>query len=508
MSDPQTGPLDQVNLDTPVDSIQVPVGDDISGEPAPRRFNLPVDANNKATVLKPWLFHRPHMRAFHFAWSSFFLAFFGWFAIAPLQGKISRHPNNVAWFRSGTRFRDQNIISVAGTILMRLLIGPFCDRFGPRLAQASLLGVFSIPVFLIGTTRNYVTWTTARFFIGFCGATFVVTQFWTSIMFSGNIVGTANATSAGWGNLGGGVTNALMPLIRRGISSARGLTDAQDKADDTSWRLAMIIPGCSLILIAASLFFLSDDLPEGNYKDLHATGQKEKTNPFKAMLRATSNWRVWVLFILYAGCFGIELIMNANLANYFSGNEKEAGVFLEDFRLNESTAGLIAGLFGIMNLFARSLGGIGSDLLAKKFGLRGRLAWFFFVQCTEGILFVLFSLMRTIPSAIPLLLLFSLFVQMSEGATFGIVPFVDPEATGAISGIVGAGGNFGAVTGGFLLAPAKRYGISTGFRNLGFIVIGTSFLILILHFPQYGSVFIAPKKQAQVEEVIDDEQAA
>lgn len=469
--------------------------------PTQKTFDLPVDANNRATSLKIWKFSRPHMRAFHFAWSSFFLAFFGWFALAPLQGKI-RDAND---FLKGSNFKYQNIIAVAGTIFMRLLIGPVCDRFGPRLAQATLLGVFSLPVFLVGTARSFVTWSIARFFIGFIGATFVVTQFWTSVMFSSNIVGTANATSAGWGNLGGGVTQVVMPQLRKAVSAARGLTAAQDKLDDTSWRIAMVIPGIALVLCAAGLWFLSDDLPDGNYRELERTGQKEKTNPFKSMLRACTNWRVWVLFLLYAGCFGVELLMNGNLANYFRGNRKTVGTtvtYREAFRLTEGTAGLLAGLFGLMNLFARSLGGIGSDVLAKKYGLRGRLWWFFIVQLFEGIFFVIFSRMTTIATAIPTLLCFSLCVQMAEGATFGIVPFVDPPATGAVSGIVGAGGNFGAVAGGFLIQSGVNKGISTGFRNLGFLVIASAFLIPLLYFPKYGGMFCPPSKDAG--DVVED----
>lgn len=172
----------------------------------------------------------------------------------------------------------------------------------------------------------------------------------------------------------------------------------------------MVIPGCSLLLIALALYFFSDDLPEGNYLDLLRSGEKEVTNPFKAMGRAASNWRVWVLFILYAGCFGVELLMNSNLANYFRGNRTPDGSLREAFSLPESTAGMIAGLFGIMNLFARSLGGLGSDIMARKWGLHGRLVWFFFVQIVEGALFVLFSYMTVISAAIPVLCLFSLFV--------------------------------------------------------------------------------------------------
>ena len=62
----------------------------------------------------------------------------------------------------------------------------------------------------------------------------------------------------------------------------------------------------------------------------------------------------------------------------------------------------------------------------------------------------LFSRMDILPLAIGAMLVFSLFVQMSEGATFSVVPFINQKALGAVAGIVGAGGNAGAVAAGFL----------------------------------------------------------
>lgn len=449
-------------------------------------FSLPVDEHGKATKIQIFSIRRPHMRAFHFAWFSFFLAFFGWFALAPLQKKIRDNEEDTPWLNKGN-FKTQNIIAVAGTILMRLIIGPFCDRFGPRIAQSLLLGVFSLPVFLVGTAGSFWQWTTARFFIGFIGAAFVVTQFWTSIMFSGNVVGTANATSAGWGNLGGGVTQAIMPQIFN-------LMKVFGASEDKAWRFAMIVPGVALILTSVSMYLLTDDLPHGQYADLHRAGKKEKTNPFVAMGRAATNWRVWILFILYAGCFGVELVMNGILATYFSASE-------EGFELDQGKAGLVASLFGLMNLFARSLGGIFSDILAHRYGMRGRLWAFFVVQLANGCCFVLFSRIKVIGGAIPILVLFSLFVQMAEGCTFGIVPFVDPSSTGSVSGIVGAGGNAGAVIGNLFLSTDVKDGIKDGFRNIGFMVIGSSFLIAVLWWPQYGSMFTKPTVKA---DVIDD----
>ena len=58
--------------------------------------------------------------------------------------------------------------------------------------------------------------------------------------------------------------------------------------------------------------------------------------------------------------------------------------------------------------------------------------------------------MSVLVLAVGAMIVFSLFVQMSEGATYGIVPFINRKALGAVAGIVGAGGNAGAVAAGFL----------------------------------------------------------
>ena len=114
-----------------------------------------------------------------------------------------------------------------------------------------------------------------------------------------------------------------------------------------------------------------------------------------------------------------------------------AALYYHDrFGLEVGLAGLIAGLFGLMNLFARALGGIVGDKVGIRFGQRGRTLFLGGVLM-EVITLAVFSRMDILPVAIAAMLVFSLFVQMAEGATFSVMPFINQKALGAAAGIVG-----------------------------------------------------------------------
>ena len=103
-----------------------------------------------------------------------------------------------------------------------------------------------------------------------------------------------------------------------------------------------------------------------------------------------------------------------------------------------------------MGIFARTLGGIISDKVAVKGGLNGRVLFMGGVLLAEGLALLLFSYMSILPLAVISMIFCGLFVHMSCGATFAVVPFINKKALGGVAGIVGAGGNTGAVSAGFL----------------------------------------------------------
>jgi len=83
--------------------------------------------------------------------------------------------------------------------------------------------------------------------------------------------------------------------------------------------------------------------------------------------------------------------------------------------------------------------------------------------------------------AIVQLVIFSTFVQASEGATFGLVPFVNKKYTGIVSGFVGAGGNLGAMCWGFIhKAFGENNNEPTAYLIVGFIGIGSALSCLLI----------------------------
>lgn len=415
----------------------------------------------KATTIKLFSLKSIHMRTFHLSWFAFLLCFFCWFGIAPLMA-IVRDELDL------TKGQIGNIIisSVAITVFARLAIGWLCDKIGPRITYTWLLILGALPVILIGLSNSYESFLIFRLAIGVIGAGFVITQYHTSMMFASNVVGTANATTAGWGNLGGGVTQMVMPMIFAAFVGL-GFVEA------TAWRYAMVVPGIAMILCGILYYRFTTDYPEGNIKDL-------KNNPkFQArskgskggFMKAVKDYRVWALFVIYGACFGVELTINNIAAIYYH----------DYFDLDLRMAGLIAGLFGLMNIFARSLGGIFGDKAGIKWGLKGRVGFLGIVLLCEGLALIVFSKMAVLPLAIISMIIFSLFVQMSEGATYSVVPFVNKKAIGAVSGIVGAGGNAGAVAAGFLF-KIESLSYPEALTIMGITVVVVSGLSLLVRF--------------------------
>nr|WLD25268.1 nitrate transporter [Alexandrium pacificum] len=530
-------------------------------------FKLPVDENNKATSLPLCrvggsVAQNPHMRAFWASTISFFLAFLGWFALAPLGLEVAtsmeicenqlyppdQNPTRKAFIKykdlktgekycqygtndadsptdcndvpadelarggnaalkyrpdrlaacvctAGTKCKatlaDGGVASVASTIFVRVALGTLLERFGPVNVQTMLLLFGACWVAMaaaISAPWNYIL---IRFFIGCAGATFVTNQFWCSMMFAPNVVGTANATAAGWGNLGGGVTQIFMVAVLFSPFVEAGMPE------NTAWRVAMFVPASLFVICAICMKLLCWDTPTQRRFDVARTG-KTKGASLWDYVEVLKDMRVVVMIFQYSACFGAELAMNNQLATHFRTY----------FQMDVTSAGLLASSFGGMNLFARSLGGIVSDLLFARFGFPGRIWAQFLALFFEAIFLFAFGCVdngQEWYTALAVLVCFSLFVQMAEGTSYGIVPFMNKQQLAVISAVVGAGGNLGAVIAG------KGFYASINDDLLPFKVHASyvmfwALLSPVFYWPELGGMFAGPLQLT--EEATGDREAS
>lgn len=404
------------------------------------------------------------MKTFHITWLMFFVCFFGWFGLAPLMPTI-REDLHLTKSQVGNLV----IISVSSTIVARLLIGKLCDAWGPRKTAIRLLLIGSIPVLFVGLAKDYTSFLLFRGAIGIIGASFVVTQFHTSMMFAKNIKGTANAVAGGWGNLGGGVTNIVMPMIFATIISF-GYTKAE------AWRYAMIAPGIIMWIVALLYYKFTKDTPAGNFDEIGRTKSIREKTDYSILL----DRRIWALAFAYGMCFGMEITFD-NVASLH---------FVDTFNLSQSSAGFWAGVFGSMNIFARALGGIVSDKVGSRYGMKGKGLLLGLMLLLEGIGIIIFANCGSFDLAIVSMLSFALFLKMANGATYGIVPFINEKNAGLISGLVGAGGNLGGMMFGFLF-KSKNISYTDAFNYIGITVMIVSAIVLVTRFKNESAAEIS-----------------
>ncbi|KAI3973141.1 hypothetical protein MKW92_004991 [Papaver armeniacum] len=420
------------------------------------KFDLPVNSEHKAKVTRIfpqtkqigimfYLFTKteffPTMRTFHLSWISLFTCFVSTFAAAPLVPIIRDNLD-----LNKTDISNASIASVSGSVFSKLIMGAVCDLYGCAFfMMLSAPAVFCMA--LVSSPGGYVA---CRFMIGFSLATFVSSHYWMSTMFNVNVVGLANGMSAGWGNVGGGATQLLMPLLYVLIKKF-GSTSFM------AWRIASFIPGWMHIIAGLSILILGQDLPDGNLSCLQKKGDVGKENLSNVVWYAVKNYRTWIFVLLYGFSLGVELTTDNIIAEYF----------YDKFDLNLHVAGMIAAL-GMANIVSRPFSGYLSDLGARRYGMRARLWNLWIFQTMGGLFCICLGHSNSLPVAVLALILFSLCV---------------------ISGLIGAGGNFGSVLTQYLFFTRSKYTNSTGITLMGLVTVACTLPVAL-----YGSEWTEDEK--------------
>jgi len=462
-------------------------------------------------------------RVFILSWWGFFIAFWSWYAFPPLLTDTIKQDLKL----SQTQIANSNILSLTATLLVRLIAGPACDKYGPRWTFAGILLAGAIPTALAGTVTTPGGFIAIRFFVGILGGSFIPCQVWTTGFFDKNIVGTANSFAAGFGNAGGGVTYFVMPAVYN------SLVQRQHMSQHAAWRVAFVVPFILITATALVMVLTCPDTPTGkwssrardtkqaldmretffstigNRKDrkknapsIESAGLSNDTIGLKSSrdegsytdvqrheddILAAASWEVVekptvqgtfkavsslptvALSVTYFCSFGTELAVNTILGAYYAKNLK----------LGQTASGNWAAMFGILNAIFRPAGGILSDtvyhytrsLWAKKMIVHS-------LELMMGAFLLLIGLLdpTTRPVMVGLMTGLAFFEEASNGAVFALVPHVHPSSNGIITGLTGAAGDLSGIC--FLLI-ARYSGIEYGrvFWIVGVISIAGNFLV-------------------------------
>merc|ERR1719386_163656 len=179
--------------------------------------------------------------------------------------------------------------------------------------------------------------------------------------------------------------------------------------------------------------------------------------------------------------------MNNTLATHFE----------DYFGVSLVAAGALAMSFGGMNLFARSLGGIWSDWMNVRYAMPGRLWAHFLSLLGQGIFLFLFGCVTSDMGwglALATLLPFAIFVNMAEGTSYGIVPYMIPTELPVVSAMVGAGGTLGAVIATWAFYKYVEDDLLP-FRLHAFYVLFWAMTVCLMRWEHRGGMFCAAKAE-------------
>jgi NNP family nitrate/nitrite transporter-like MFS transporter len=480
-------------------------------------------ASNKLNLFD---FSQEKIRTLHLTWMAFFVSFMVWFAYAPLMPFI----------REALELSDQQvkvllILNVAMTIPARIVVGMLVDRYGPRILFSAILILGGGISILFALSRDYEQLALLRFLSGFVGAGFVVGIRMISEWFPARQTGIAQGIYGGWGNFGSAGAAMLLPFVAANVGG------------DDGWRYAIIGAGLLSIAYGGFYYWRARNTPRGStYFKPKKMGAMEVTSGGDLLLYMLMNipmfmalgvltwklspakmgllsgptsyaiyltlivvyliqvWKIWrvnahvlkepvpelqrykfkqvaILDLAYLVTFGTELAVVSMLALFY----------VDMFGLDKIWAGILAGIYPVINLVARPAGGMFSDNIGRR-----RTLIIVFIGIALS-----FLLLSRVDSSWPVwmvvgaTILGGIFSKAGSGAVYAMVPLIQRRMTGQIAGMAGAYGNVGGVI--FLTVNSF---VET---QMFFLVIGATAGVVLL----FVMLFLEEPKGQMVETLPD-----
>jgi len=430
------------------------------------KYSLPIDPNDgdKATALRFFTFARPHMRAFWATNVGHRATIFMWFSAVPLYTDIS---DSLGLTKS--QIWTSSMWAIAGALLSRFFMGFICERYGARIPLAALIIFASVATALQGVVQTAEQFYVARFFVGIGGGSVVASTFWLNCMFKKEIIAGLIGFSNGIGVAASTCSVFLGNFVMPALTSMTG-------SREIAWRSSFSVITFGALCVGLPLAYLTDDMPKGNYSKLKRKGELNPIPHWENICASAKHVSVWILCIQHACNFGIELVINEVMLRYV----------IEEFGVHLRLATFTAAIFPLASQINRSIGGRLSDKANKLKGMKGRLQCQLVFLLMSGIFFLIYSMITNLWLSVLVLGETSLFVFFSQASTFGIVPYINADSNGVVSGMVNASGTMGGILLGFVF---RELPYRDAFYVTGILLILSSFLTLFLVIPGHGGFF-------------------
>jgi len=423
---------------------------------------------------------KANIRILHYTWFAFFMTFVVWLSLGPMMPFIKE-----ALSLTDQQAKVLLILNVAMTIPARIIVGMLVDKLGPRIMFSSILILGGLISIAFAWSNSYEALAITRFLSGFIGAGFVVGIRMIGEWFPARQTGIAQGIYGGWGNFGSAGAALTLPFIAANFGGSDG------------WRYAITIASIAAIAYGSLYYFIVSNTPKGStYFKPKKSGAMEITSGFDLILYMLMNiplflalavltwklspvkmgligevtadviylalvaiylfqvWKIWsvnshilkqpvpvmqrykfkqvaILDWAYLVTFGTELAVVSMLASFY----------VEWFELPKITAALMAGIYPVINLFARPGGGWISDKIGRKITLI-----IAFLGITVSFLALGFvSRDWSIYVVVGMTIIGGIFSKAGSGAVYAMIPLIQRRMTGQIAGMAGAFGNVGAV---------------------------------------------------------------
>ncbi|KAF3977774.1 MAG: NarK family nitrate/nitrite MFS transporter [Methylococcales symbiont of Iophon sp. n. MRB-2018] len=465
-------------------------------------------------------FNKPEIRTLHLTWFAFFISFMVWFAHAPLMVVI----------RESMHLTEQEvkillILNVALTIPARIVVGMLVDKYGPRQMFSSILILGGLISIGFAFTQTYQQLAIVRFLLGFVGAGFVVGIRMISEWFPARQTGVAQGIYGGWGNFGSAGAAILLPSIALYFGAENG------------WRYAIGSTGVLAIVYGCIYYFSVSNTPKGaTYFKPKKMGAMEVTSKTDLVLYILMNipmylalsvltWKLsakmqWIdpvvsyaiyatLIVLYL--YQVKKIIQLNQAIFHTETPEvqryafkqiaildlaymltfgaELAVcsmlplyYVDTFNVEPILAGILAGIYPFINLFARPAGGWLSDKFGRKLTLS-------IVTSGAAISFFILSNVSTewaLWAVVAVTILCGIFSKAGSGAVYAMVPLIQRRMTGQFAGMVGAFGNVGGLA---FLTVLSFVDTNIFFMTIAATAVFVFLMILIFLNEPSGSMF-------------------